>query len=114
MGDGTISYGLNAADDMTMTEWNGTILGPFNTVFDGRIYSLKITCGPEYPEKPPLVRFVNKINIPCVNQGNGKVEKLDVLNKWKNTTTLEIILTAIKNEMQNNKKTQQPPEGQNY
>ena len=66
------------------------------TVFDGRIYSLKITCGPEYPEKAPQLRFINKINIPCVNQGNGKVEKLDLLNKWKNTTTIENILQAIK------------------
>lgn len=30
IGDGMVSYGLNAADDMTMTYWNGTILGPYN------------------------------------------------------------------------------------
>ena len=30
IGDGMISYGRNAADDMTLTEWNGTILGPYN------------------------------------------------------------------------------------
>ena len=37
IGDGMISYGLNAgkfidnaADDMTLTYWNGTILGPYN------------------------------------------------------------------------------------
>jgi ubiquitin-conjugating enzyme E2 variant len=30
IGDGMISYGLNAGDDMTMTYWNGTILGPYN------------------------------------------------------------------------------------
>jgi hypothetical protein len=27
-----ISYGLNAADDMTMTHWNGTILGPYQVL----------------------------------------------------------------------------------
>jgi hypothetical protein len=28
IGDGTISYGLADADDLMMTSWNGTIIGP--------------------------------------------------------------------------------------
>jgi ubiquitin-conjugating enzyme E2 variant len=75
---------------------------------------LKIVCGPHYPEKAPDVKFTTKVNIPCVNQQNGVVSNLEILKHWKNTTTLENILTAIKTEMQNNKKLQQPPEGQNY
>jgi ubiquitin-conjugating enzyme E2 variant len=40
IGDGMISYGLNSGkhlsdigEDMTMTYWNGTILGPYNVSF---------------------------------------------------------------------------------
>ena len=29
-GDGTVSYGLAKGDDISMTNWNGTILGPYN------------------------------------------------------------------------------------
>lgn len=28
LGDGSISYGLASADDISLTHWNGTILGP--------------------------------------------------------------------------------------
>jgi len=28
IGDGTISYGLNDGDDVMMSNWNGTIIGP--------------------------------------------------------------------------------------
>jgi ubiquitin-conjugating enzyme E2 variant len=71
-------------------------------------------CGPEYPEKAPVVNFSNKINIPCVNQNNGKVENLGLLKAWKNTTTIENILVSIKNDMVANKGLKQPPEDASY
>ena len=64
IGDGMISYGLasgyffiNSAEDMSMTYWNGTIIGPPNTNFDNRIYFLSIKCGADYPSVPPDVNF---------------------------------------------------------
>lgn len=73
-----------------MTNWNGTILGPphvgptrgcqaalsysaLQSVHENRIYSVKIHCGPDYPDKPPEVTFISKVNLPCVDQRNGKV-----------------------------------------
>jgi len=42
-------------------------------VHENRIYSLKIHCGSNYPDVPPEVTFVSKINLPCVDQKTGKV-----------------------------------------
>jgi ubiquitin-conjugating enzyme E2 variant len=84
------------------------------TNFENRIYGLHIVCGPEYPTKSPSVAFTNKVNIPSVNQNNGRVENLAILKAWKETTTIENILVALKNEMVANKGLKQPPEDAYY
>ena len=45
LGDSMISYGLANKEDMTLTNWNASIVGPINTNFEGRIYTLSIICG---------------------------------------------------------------------
>lgn len=113
IGDGTISYGLADGDDLLMTNWHGTIIGPLNTVHENRIYSLRITCGPDYPDKPPTVSFASKINMSCVNSSTGKVEKLQCLDNWKRSFALETILSELRREMTSaqNRKLAQPKEG---
>eukprot|EP00249_Psilotum_nudum_P005559 c18998_g1_i1 orf=1-435(-) len=67
IGDGTVSYGMDDGDDIYMRSWTGTIIGPHNSVHEGRIYQLKLFCDKDYPDKPPSVRFHSRINMTCVN-----------------------------------------------
>ncbi|TVU32441.1 hypothetical protein EJB05_24172, partial [Eragrostis curvula] len=115
IGDGTVSYGMDDADDIYMRSWTGTIIGPHNTVHEGRIYQLKLFCDKDYPEKPPSVRFHSRINMTCVNHETGVVDpkKFGLLANWQRDYTMENILTQLKKEMaaSHNRKLVQPPEG---
>ncbi|KAG8070570.1 hypothetical protein GUJ93_ZPchr0006g45084 [Zizania palustris] len=115
IGDGTVSYGMDDADDIYMRSWTGTIIGPHNTVHEGRIYQLKLFCDKDYPEKPPSVRFHSRINMTCVNHETGLVDpkKFSLLSNWQRDYTMESILIQLKKEMggPHNRKLVQPPEG---
>eukprot|EP00992_Anisonema_acinus_P004092 TRINITY_DN14709_c0_g1_i1.p1 TRINITY_DN14709_c0_g1~~TRINITY_DN14709_c0_g1_i1.p1 ORF type:complete len:138 (+),score=27.95 TRINITY_DN14709_c0_g1_i1:51-464(+) len=116
-GRGDLSIGLESYDDILLTHWNGSILGPAGTVFEGRFYSLKVRCGERYPEVPPEVRFLNKINMSCVT-GNGMVDlrRIPALANWNYDITLSKVMAAIRNEMTSaqNRKTSQPGETDMY
>lgn len=116
-GDMSVSMGLVEPDDIFLTEWNGSILGPGGTIFDGRLYELRITCGPDYPAIPPKVRFISKINLSSVNSTTGVVEaSLPALAEWNRNSTIESVLLGLRVAMTNmqNRRSQQPPEGSSF
>ncbi len=78
------------------------------------MYELRITCGPRYPDEPPKVRFVSKINLTGVNATSGAVEtNFPALANWTRSGTIESVLVALKNSMAApaNRRLPQPPEG---
>ncbi|KNG51361.1 ubiquitin-conjugating enzyme E2 variant 2 [Stemphylium lycopersici] len=118
LGAEACSYGLDDGDDLLMSDWNGTILGPPHSVHENRIYSVSIHCGPDYPDTPPEIKFTSKINLPCVNPQNGQVDpsKLPCLAQWKRDFTMETILIELRRYMAlpQNKKLPQPAEGTTF
>ena len=71
--DMNVSYGLTDGDDILLTEWTGSILGPPSTVHEGRLYNVHMICTENYPNDPPEVRFISRVNLPCVDQTTGEV-----------------------------------------
>jgi len=114
VGDGTVSYGLRD-DDPMMTNWTGTIIGPSNSVHDGRIYTLAIICGQGYPDQPPVIKFVTKIHMHGINQQDGRVDirQFGQLAQWQYKTKIVDVLVEMRREMASpqNKKLPQPAEG---
>jgi ubiquitin-conjugating enzyme E2 variant len=68
------------------------------TVHENRIYSLKIHCGDNYPDLPPTIQFISRVNLPFVSQIDGKVDpsKLPVLSNWNRNKSIETILVEIR------------------
>lgn len=42
-------------------------------------------CGPNYPKQPPVFHFVSQINLPGVNQQDGRVDQnaVGILRDWE-------------------------------
>ena len=56
----------------------------FQSNYEGRMYQLKIECGPKYPETPPSVRFITRINLKGFDN-NGYVSTLQhigLIDRW--------------------------------
>ncbi|KAJ2006475.1 E2 ubiquitin-conjugating protein mms2 [Coemansia thaxteri] len=119
-GDMSYSYGLADSDDVMMVNWSGTILGPHNTVFQNRIYTVKIVCGMDYPNVAPIVSFVTQINLPGVDPSTGSIDtrKFPVLNAWQPDKMIRSVLKDLRSAMAHegsiNRNLHQPPEGLVY
>lgn len=112
-----VSVGLRDADDIYMHFWNGTIVGPAGTTFEYRILSLEIHCDEHYPKNPPHIRFLSKVNLPCVDpDGTVNPNKFLFFKHWNPDNTMEACLAGLRHEMEvpANRKLIQPEEGSVY
>ncbi|XP_001628644.2 ubiquitin-conjugating enzyme E2 C isoform X1 [Nematostella vectensis] len=78
----------------TMVEWNATITGVKDTLYDGLKYKLTISFPKEYPYQAPKVKFTTPCFHPNVDQ-QGNI-CLDILKeKWAPSYNVRTLLLSI-------------------
>ncbi|XP_072335021.1 ubiquitin-conjugating enzyme E2 D1b isoform X1 [Scyliorhinus torazame] len=81
-----------AGDDMFV--WQATIMGPYDSPYQGGVFFLAIQFPTDYPFKPPKVAFTTRIYHPNINS-NGSI-CLDILrSQWSPALTISKVLLSI-------------------
>jgi len=76
---------------------------------DGKNYNLEILCPPEYPFKPPIVKFLDPVECACVSKATG-LFKIDILTKeWSPSLTLTTIMLTICSVLTDNEPERRSP-----
>lgn len=105
---GFVSYGLLDPEDMSLSDWTASIIGPQNCSLGDRIYSLVAHCDEKYPDSPPTIRFKTKINMSGVDS-KGYLTKIP---GWNRSCNIGTCLCYIREQMKKAAKLPQPSEGE--
>jgi len=82
-------------EENDITLWRATIFGPEGTPYYGGVFYLEVKFPPEYPFKPPLIKFITPIYHCNINRSGGIC--LDILKEkqWSPALTISKVLLSI-------------------
>lgn len=78
-----------------LTVWEGQIIGPSGSPFEGGIFHLSIEFPSDYPFRAPKMKFDTKVYHPNIDQSSGSI-CLDILkDQWSPALSTSTVLLSI-------------------
>lgn len=89
-------YGVSASlVGNDITHWKGIVRGPEGTSYDGGTFIVDIQIPPDYPYKPPKMKFDTMVWHPNVSSQTGAI-CLDILkDEWSPALTIRTALISL-------------------
>lgn len=78
------------------------------------MYTLYVECPDAYPNVPPKIRFVSKVNMPDVDQRTGEVSPKLLQAQWKKDSSIVLMLCFIRASMKTATRLTQPADGTSF
>lgn len=85
-------------------------IGPPGTVYADQFYTMKVRTGPSYPDSPPQIYFITRINMPGVDVHTGAVDSRILY--WSRDMCIMDALCQIRELMKSAPKGLKQPQGE--
>ncbi|KAN0039834.1 hypothetical protein ACTA71_007071 [Dictyostelium dimigraforme] len=99
-------FSAGLVDESNIYEWQIMIMGPPDTLYEGGIFNATLTFTPEYPVKPPKMKFITEmwhpnvykegeVCISILHEGEDAYGYEKSSERWSPVHTVESILVSV-------------------
>lgn len=92
-----INFKVEIESQFNINKWKVTFEGPKKTAYENGLFKLSIDFPPEYPEKAPKIRMMNKTFHPNIHNSENAQICINSLSPWNKNITIEEIILSIYN-----------------
>eukprot|EP01120_Amphizonella_sp_Union-15-10_P007912 TRINITY_DN273_c0_g1_i1.p1 TRINITY_DN273_c0_g1~~TRINITY_DN273_c0_g1_i1.p1 ORF type:complete len:153 (+),score=33.84 TRINITY_DN273_c0_g1_i1:66-524(+) len=91
-----IPWATTSLIDNNLHKWKCTLLGPEKTPYEKGLFVIEMEMPPEYPFKPPTVKFLTKTYHPNIQQKDGQI-CAEILGKsWSPQIKINEVLLTVR------------------
>eukprot|EP00967_Tisochrysis_lutea_P082885 scaffold114905_cov32-Tisochrysis_lutea.AAC.1 len=102
--------GIKVDDAECLTDWVVSMVGANNTIYEGELYRLRVRFHPEYPLRPPEVRFMRPAPVHEHIYSDGKICLNILYSDWDPQMDVKSMCLSLLSMLSSAKKKSRPPD----